>query len=311
VMTTADDLVLECGAETANPRTIAVDVELTGPYALIAPKTAFVAGESCSLHSRVVRCDLSTIEGGFWQKHDMSYLTGRAAFSIAASAPLPDALGVFEIEAAKVEPIELGEGAGCSGIDDVCAIRGEIALSDEARPWRDAFVYETQVDGKPWRLYRAAPLPIDEGSSHIGRGREILFAKRPGASSHTDVKGLSVGRHSVVIRASLPGTQVTLETEPVEIDLNCFANEDAGVQAHSDAGLISDRDASETDPDAKMNISDAGSSKPRRRNSGDRSGTSSCNLLGLDATGASLPAFVLLAVFGILVRRRTRRPPCG
>jgi hypothetical protein len=316
VMTTADDLVLECGDETANRRTIAVDVEVTGAYALIAPKTAFVAGESCSLHSRVVRCDLSKIEG-FWHKHDMSYLTGRANFTVGASAPLPDALGVFEIEPAKVEPIELTEGAGCSGIDDVCATRGTIALSDGARPWRDAFVYETRVDGKPWRLPRAAPLPLDEGSSHIGRGREILFAKRPGASSRTDVRGLSVGRHSVVIRAYLPGTQVTLETEPVEIDLNCFASEDAGVPALNDAGLISDRDAAEIDRDGEMNISDAGSPKPRRRSSGDRSGASSCNLVGLDATGTSLPAFVLLSVFGILVRRRTcagrgaRGPRCS
>lgn len=305
VMTTADDLVFECGSDAAGRRTIPVDVAMSDSYAQIIPKTALVAGESCTVHSRVVRCDLSkTGEGAPWHPHDQSYLTGRATFSVGASSPLPAALGTFEVEPAKLEPIELSEGAGCSGTETVCAVRGEIALSDEARPWKDAFVYETRVDGKPWRLFRAAPLPREEGSSYVGRGREILFAKRPGVTSYVDVSGLSAGRHTVVIRASLAGTQTRLETEPVEIDLNCFADKDSGVQAPGDAGQVSEGDASEVEPEMDADTPDAGKSWPKRRASDARIDTSSCNLISPGAPQGSLPAFVLLTLFGLVMRRR-------
>lgn len=307
-MTTADDLVLECGADAAARRTISVDVEMSDTYAQIIPKTALVAGESCSLHSRVVRCNLDEVgaEGAPWHPHDTSYLTGRATFSVGASSPLPAALGTFEIEPAKLEPIELSEGSGCSGIETVCAVRGEVALSDEARPWRDAFVYETLVDGKPWRLFRAAPLPREEGSSYLGRGREILFAKQPGAQRRVDASGLSPGRHTVVMRASLAGTHAALETKPVEINLDCFADKDAGAQAPTDAGQISERDASEVQPETDAGVADAGRSKPRRRSSGEKASTSSCSLISPGVPETSLPAFVLLGLFSLVVRRRGR-----
>lgn len=167
-------------------------------------------------------------------------------------------------------------------------------------------MYETRVDGSAWRLHRAAPLPREEGSSYLGRGREILFAKRPGVMSYVDIQGLSAGRHTVVIRASLAGTNVTLETRPVEIDLNCFADKDSGVQAPSDAGQVSERDASEVEPETTVDTPDASKSRPKRRSSSDKLGidTSSCSVISPGAPKAALPAFVLLALCGFVVRRR-------
>lgn len=239
VKTTASDLALECmGAAEAAPHAVAIDVELGQAYSLVRPKTPLVDGAHCNLRSRVVACDLRG-EGEhpeFWSPFDAGYLSGVAAFQVGAEAPLPAALGRLVPEPAVMDSIELSEGAGCSVMQPACTIDAAITFSDDARRWKDAFVYETRVDGKVWLLRRAAPLPVEAGASYAGRGREILFATQPGVHSRADVQGLSPGKHTVVIRAALPGTAVMLETAPVEIDLNCFAQTDAGMQPPVDAG---------------------------------------------------------------------------
>jgi hypothetical protein len=221
VATKPSDLRFACEGPSGS-RSIAVDVELEPQGAsVIRPRTTLVAGEQCTLHAEVSECDIEAYAYSDPGTFDGSFLDGRAELRIDDSAPLPAALGRLQTTAAERSWIELAADASCSSSVETCVIRAELEFGTDALPWRDAFVYETWVDGKRWRVDRSLPLPLEEGGSYEGRGKELFFSTPGGAASVGVLRGLAKGRHTVVMKAALPGTDVALTTAPITIDLSC------------------------------------------------------------------------------------------
>ncbi len=180
--------------------------------------------------------------------------------TVGPSAPLPAALGTLAVGTATVSPIELAAGAPCVSRTRSAHAAIQLQLAADALPWRDVLVFETWVDGQPWRPQRYANRVIGTGESWEGRGRDLVYGACP-SMFFVDQPGLALHQdHTVVMRASLPGTAVVLETPPVTVRLSCGEPaRDAGV---ADVGAT-EPDATAGDLDATA--PDAPSSEPPAR----------------------------------------------
>jgi MYXO-CTERM domain-containing protein len=316
VATTASDLRFECAANGGPTRGIDFDVEMGDRMGRIRLRAPLAPGDTCTLSSKVVTCDLrEAIEYLIqWPTpgYDLSFLSGRATFEVGPTAPLPAALGSLRTTQAAIESLEIPEDESCSQRFESCIVRVELELADDAQPWHDAFVYETRVDGKSWQVGRSAPLPVEQGGSYVGRARDLVYTLSP-RDQHRG-NALANGRHTVEMRASLPGTTLAFATEPVEIDLDCgFEVGDAG--ARDAGGSSSDvRDAGTVEPDS-AGSGEGGSAVPRAGSHSARDAgspglsikKSSCAVSILSDRADSNPtsgwALVALAL-GYLLRRR-------
>lgn len=138
------------------------------------------------------------------------------------AAALPTTLGTVKTYAAPEGPLNVATANGTCSIDLIAVSRRvEIALSEEAAPWKNVLVYETLVDGQTWRpsgsMIDIAPL----GGSWKGRGQDLVFTACGGGADEAAFEVLAEGMHTVQMRATIPGTSVALETELVEFELAC------------------------------------------------------------------------------------------
>lgn len=223
VMTEVGDLRFECGPDGGSTRSVSVGVDRVGLGLnwRIKPNEALSAGDVCKLSSTTVSCDLRGESEESISKpppdYDDGFLSGEATFKVVEPAPLPAALGRVEVKPAAIESIELSAGSACSEIVAACVIQFKLELAAEALAWRDTLVYSTWVDEKQWSILRSAPVPSEAGGQYLGRGRDLIYAKQKDSGQ----SGLSIGRHSIVIRASVANTDTRLETAPVTVDLDC------------------------------------------------------------------------------------------
>lgn len=164
---------------------------------------------------------------------------------VGPAAPLPTTLGALTVETATVGWLDIPHGASCATAAMSAHAGIELALSAEALPWRDALVFETYVDGQRWKPQRYTNRRVPAGESWSGRGRDRVYGVCP-STSFFDQRGVPLDvPHTVVMRATLPGTAVALETAPVTVMLSCTPPSpsiDAGVV---DTGLA---DAAATSP---------------------------------------------------------------
>ncbi len=145
----------------------------------------------------------------------------QAIVHTTSAAPLPTALG-------ELKTFNVGEhmlnvvttNGGCFATVFLMSRRVEIALSEEASPWKNVLVYETLVDGQPWRPSRSMTDIVPLGGSWQGRGRDLVFTTC-NEDDEAFFPGLTEGMHTLQMRATIPGTDVALETEPVGFELAC------------------------------------------------------------------------------------------
>jgi hypothetical protein len=197
---------------------------------VIRPQRELVAGERCTITGNTCHDQWK----GWEPLAGSEYLKGRAEFLVADPAELPTTLGTLALEPAKLETLELAGGSGCSFDEKVCVVRAAIILDDEAEPWADALVYTTFVDDEPWSVGQSLGLPRQAGGSYLGRGRELFYTRTENPDPRV------AGTHRVHIRATLPGTDVVLETAEEELELDC---ESAKPTARPDAGATDDDDS--------------------------------------------------------------------
>jgi hypothetical protein len=195
VSTQAEELRFRCTDGSGESREVAFHVEAEGDAQWIVPEAELVAGETCVIGSDGPRCD-----GSYGDPMRMELRTGRAELGIGASTPLPSAFGTLRAEAATTHPIWPTDDR-CEATD-VCGIEVEADLHVDTAPWVHALVFETLVDGRPWRP-----------DAEVEHGTQVVFGS---------------GTHSVTMRASLPGTDIVLESDPVMIDVRCGAGDAAG-----------------------------------------------------------------------------------
>jgi hypothetical protein len=241
---------------------------------------------------------------------DAAYLDNRAAFHVSAPASMPTTLGTLSAKPASDEAIDLSEGASCSALVTVCVVRAKLELGADAKPWGDAFVYTTWVDGKSWMVPRSAPLATPKGGSYAGRGEDLFYAM-PGPYP----SGLAPGKHSVVFRARLPGTALELATDPITIDLDCASLAAGnppvdGKPTQGAAGADADAAAAHADADAGLSNAKGGRQTDLSKSKSD-GGCSVAQLGSARAGSLSTPSPVVALLLGIAfgrMRARKLRP---
>jgi len=138
-----------------------------------------------------------------------------ASFVVGASAPLPSVLGSISVTTDAIEKIDVASFSGsCSA--EVTAHRVTItpSLIAEALPWTSVLHFDVLVDGQVWQQTASInTYPDVRGTWSLFRTCE---ATDPGASA-----GLAAGPHTVSVRATIPGTSMTLSTEEITVHMRC------------------------------------------------------------------------------------------
>lgn len=163
--------------------------------------------------------------------------TPARTFRATAAQPLPRSLGTLIAVPRGIGLLALSASASC----DVCVEAERVTVTldpaPEAEPWLAALHFSTWVDGREWTADKDGRPSTYDAGSWFGRGRDVLY-RECRSWRQTWTSGLSTGEHSVVMKATLPGTDVALETAPVTVRFACaFATTDDSFPCHSDGGV--------------------------------------------------------------------------
>lgn len=227
---------------------------------LLVPSTPLAAG-----HTYVItdssRCD--------YQESDVS-----STFTVTAAAKFPPALAKLVGDQPERSAISLLHGAACKS--DVDSVHAKISIERPANAaWYDALHFETLVDGEPWRYEPAEAYNPAPGAGVDGRGAERLVV----ACASTDGRTIQPGKHTVAMRATLPGTTYSEISNELTVNLSC-----------ADDSWIESNEPGKSSSESSI---DGGPVEP-----------SGCTV-GSGRSAAS--SFALLALAGMLALRRTRR----
>ncbi|UQA62233.1 hypothetical protein [Polyangium aurulentum] len=144
-----------------------------------------------------------------------------ATLHTTSAAPLPTTLGKLSVYAVKQGPLNVGTvSGGCIATITAASARIELGLAADAAPWRNVLMYQTIVDGVPWQG-SSGPSDFSLGGSWQGRGKDLVYTACENSGEPFGVVGLSPGTHSVKMLATLPGSDVALETEELSFELTC------------------------------------------------------------------------------------------
>jgi hypothetical protein len=149
------------------------------------------------------------------------------AVSTSPEAPLPARLGELEVVQLLRGTVEVAAGASCTDRIDAVQAELRVELSDEAKLWEHALLYETFVDGQPWAPRRSATHNLAAGSSWRGRGVDLLYTVC-NANNVTPAIRLEPGKHQVTMQARIAGRDDVLTTPPLEVELSCGDGAETG-----------------------------------------------------------------------------------
>jgi hypothetical protein len=111
-------------------------------------------------------------------------------------------------------------GGICSEGVTAAQLRIVMDLPEAMRAFRDQLYFETIIDGTHhWSPYGSICALVLPGSSWQGKGVDLLFSV---CGDKPDDRGLATGHHTVEMRASLPGTDVSAVTSKVEVEVKCL-----------------------------------------------------------------------------------------
>ena len=136
--------------------------------------------------------------------------------TLTADTPL-----ILHVGNAKVDGFHVGANASCSEWLKVSHARIASRLPAEFRKWEDQLLFRTIVDGEPWQVRRSLCSLVEPGRGWDSVAHDRIFAacEEPSFSPISPV--LAPGRHSVMIEARLPGTDIVLQTEKRFVNLAC------------------------------------------------------------------------------------------
>jgi hypothetical protein len=125
-----------------------------------------------------------------------------ASLTVTPARPRPRRLGVLTKRAPVRGPLEVTTWSGsCSDTADAVYVDVELDLFAEAKPWADALVFVTLVDGQPWFPSTGLGFGHAYGESWVGRGRDRLYASCEPKEHDDKDRGLEPGLHEVRIKA--------------------------------------------------------------------------------------------------------------
>lgn len=172
-----------------------------------------------------------------------------ATLRTGPEAAEPTSLGELVVGDAFVDDLDVATDDGsCNMTIGAVQLPVELDLSADAAAWENMFRYQTfvRVDGddeRGWWPSHSLPEFVPVGESWQGRGEDLLFAMceppEHGSADGLAFSALEEGTHEVFMRATIPGTDVSLETEPVQFVLDCDGESGAvdGDAGAGDTGL--------------------------------------------------------------------------
>lgn len=179
--------------------------ELTTGYApalLVRPKGGFLPGQEYEAYS--------TDRSG----RRVNYLHIGVLTEALGEGLIDVALG----ELSEME-VQIGGGAACAESFRVGAVDVSLTLPAAARRFRQALSYQTWIDGEPWNQSSHSCVRPAFGRSWRGVGRDLIV-RHCEHQLHT----LDGSEHVLTVRASLPGTDVVLSSNPVPIVIECASH---------------------------------------------------------------------------------------
>ncbi len=145
---------------------------------------------------------------------------GPITIHIRPAAPKPAGALILSAAAPVVGTVRVATSVGsCSTVVSGSQVVVSAALPSNAQPWRDALLWRTTVDDKPWRPSPSLPVWVPPGQSWQGRGKDLLYTSC--AKSAPPARRLEPGKHKVQMFARLPGTPIELASNVLTIELPC------------------------------------------------------------------------------------------
>lgn len=244
---------------------------------LVVPDEGFESDESYELQAACPRYDAE--EGAFqtvrWTTAD-------------APADPPEQLGSLRVDAEELTDATVAASPDCSVEAPLYVVDLAVEFADGAVPWEGVLQFETRVtdggDTQKWRPSTTLAREHAPGASWMGRGVDRLYTHCGDYEGVVD--GLDPGSYEVRFSAAIPGEDDSLESDSVEVTLDCPGTDDADDEETStgrDTGIIEDTDGDDSSHDQPA-----------------ENGGCTC------ATGAT-PASIL-ALFALVVLGRLRRP---
>lgn len=139
---------------------------------------------------------------------DQAAVSPAGPVTLKIGSPITNALGI-------------AAGGSCGVSVNAAQLPVEMVLPEAMMAFRDQLYFETIIDGTDrWSPSASICTPVLPGASWQGQGVDLLFSVcgNTPALAH---EGLISGRHTVEMRASLPGTDVSVVTSKVEVDFKC------------------------------------------------------------------------------------------
>ena len=178
---------------------------------LFRPRDGFKIGKSYVLTTKQI-CQ-AFVGNGNEQRISVT-VSDQAAVSPAG----PVALKIGE---PITDALQIAAGVSCGMSVNAAQLPIEMDLPEAMRAFRDQLYFETIIDGTDrWSPSASICTLVLPGTSWQGKGVDLLFSVC-GDTPTLAHRGLAAGRHTVEIRASLPGTDFLAATSKVEIDLRC------------------------------------------------------------------------------------------
>lgn len=157
---------------------------------------------------------------------------GDQVIHVTDAAPIPTTLGTLSRSVPILADVGLRPGGTyCTDVARAVTVNVDVVLSEEASKWEGLLVYEPYVDGFRY-LGEGSELLVflREGASYTGFGTVQLAsicARSTDPGQHDSRyynrnTALSEGDHEVVFRATIAGTDISIESEPTTVNLRCL-----------------------------------------------------------------------------------------
>lgn len=179
---------------------------------LFRPRDGFKIGQSYVFTTRQICWQLAG--GPEFERRVSVTVSDQAAISPAGpvtlkiGSPITNALGI-------------AAGVSCGVRVNAAQLPIEMVLPEAMMPFRDQLYFETIIDGTDrWSPSATICTLVLPGTSWQGKGVDLLYSVC-GETPALAQGELASGRHTVEMRASLPGTNVSAVTSKVEVDLRC------------------------------------------------------------------------------------------
>jgi hypothetical protein len=166
-----------------------------------------------------------SIDGPSWEQRISVTVSDQAAVSPAG----PVALKIGE---PTTGALQIAKGVSCSESVTAAQLPIEMDLPETIMTFRDQLYFETIIDGTHrWSPSASICTIVLPGASWRGKGVDLLFSICGDMPALGSIDGnlsallarggLAAGRHTVEMRASLPGTDFLAVTSKVEVELRC------------------------------------------------------------------------------------------